>query len=153
MPKWKGKKCHKCKKKVSRNGKWEYGIGGFHQYCWQRWKRGKLRDKADKEWSKAVMRKYGEVCLITGDYANQSHHFFPKSGYPQLRYTVENGVPVSKKGHMIIERKNDPEAQQKIIRSRGKEWYDSLVEKSKEEIPPSRDIEYYEKQIERLQKI
>lgn len=41
--KWKGKKCKKCGKEVHRNGKYEKNKGAFHNHCWKKWKKGKLK--------------------------------------------------------------------------------------------------------------
>ncbi len=147
--KWKNKKCKKCGKKVSRNGKWVKHKGAMHNHCWKTWKKKRLRKEADKEWSKAVHRKYGSMCEITGGYADQTHHYFPKGKYPQLRYHIDNGIPVSKGGHFRIEN-GDPTTHERIKSNRGQEWYEKLEEKSKEEIPSGRGIEYYKEQVERL---
>lgn len=81
----------------------------------------------DDEWKKKVFDKYGKKCIITGDtnYV-QVHHFFPKKQYPQLRWVVENGVPLERSIHFKLERLKQFDIIYQIIIIRGLAWLKKL---------------------------
>jgi hypothetical protein len=112
-----------------------------------------LRDEADKQWSIACFRKWGDSCTVCGKPATQTHHFFPKGQSAYLRYDVNNGVPLCFYCHILrIHRKNEPEPIVAISNSRGKEWYDNLARLKKEGQNKSSylSVKYYEDIIKKL---
>ncbi len=111
-------------------------------------KKKKLRERADKLFTLAVLKKWGSDCEICGKPATTAHHYIPKSLSQSLRYDLENGVPICNDCHMSIHRKNDPECIEKIINHRGKKWTNYLEKNRRKEVKTT--IKYYEDNIERL---
>lgn len=61
-----------------------------------------LKKECDKLWYLKCLEIHGNKCVVCGEPAVQVHHFFPKGLYPQLRYEIENGVPLCMKHHRLI---------------------------------------------------
>lgn len=105
---------------------------------------GKLRNQADK-----LMQQIGQrdnpVCMTCGKASQVMHHFIPKSVCAALRYDWDNLIPLCNGCHNRLHQSGDPEYEQKIIRTKGQEWYDSLQEKRKELIKVNKG--YYEEKI------
>jgi len=73
-------------------------------------KKAKLRKRADKAWTLALVKKECECC---GDkFRLQVHHFFPKSQFGHLRYDKDNGVTLCGKCHFELHHKSNPKIQQ-----------------------------------------
>jgi 5-methylcytosine-specific restriction endonuclease McrA len=86
--------------------------------------------RKDEEWKLAVFKKYGKKCAITGSTQRlQVHHFYPKKAYPQLRWVVENGVPLTQSIHFRIEKLKEWKYIYQIIVSRGIKWLNKLLKK------------------------
>ena len=117
-------------------------------------KKKRLRSQADVLWFKACLKRYGGKCELTNhDYMIQSHHFFPKSSYPMLRYDLDNGVLLTKGLHFNHHQKGDPTVHQRIIDKRGIKWYKKLLKRSHLKLRNSyTTIGYYEKIIKGLEK-
>ncbi len=91
--------------------------------------RAKLISEIDVLWYKYLLKDYCEVC---GKEASQVHHFYPKGQYAHLRHDLENGVSVCSGCHMAHHSKGDPRVHEAIIDNRGKDWYESLRERSRQ---------------------
>jgi rRNA maturation protein Nop10 len=96
--------------------------------------KAKLKSECDVLWYKALLQENCEVC---GGYANQVHHFFPKGQYGNLRHHLKNGISICQGCHFKHHTKGDPVIHQTIIQKRGQDWYDELLEASKERSEPS----------------
>lgn len=113
----------------------------------------RLEAECDKAWKKLVIKKYGSRCNVCkGEGVIQPHHFFPKRNYYLLKFVVENGVPLCKACHFRHHHLNDPTIHQGIIAGRGKEWYNKLVEKSKEQKYSFKTLDYYDKTLRGLKR-
>jgi len=118
----------------------------------------KLQKDADKLWHKVVIKKYGATCFFHDHQmsaknharvAVNCHHFKPKGMYPELRYDIENGIPMCWPCHFKLEQ-SDPSMREEIMLKRGNEWYLSLMKRSG--IKKSfKNIEYYNKTIKILE--
>lgn len=86
--------------------------------------------KKDEEWKLKVFKKYGKRCIITKEEKHiQVHHFYPKKHYPQLRWVVENGVPLTRGQHFRLERRKEFDIIIQIIQIRGMAWLNKLRKK------------------------
>jgi len=111
----------------------------------------RLKKQADKLWKIKVMERYGKVCTICPKPASDPHHAFPKGSFSNLRYALDNGVPLCRNHHMAIHHRSDPTVMIKIIERRGRKWYDALEAKSKEPAKSWKSAEYYKEIIAKLQ--
>ena len=117
-------------------------------------KKTRLREKADRLFSKACFKKWGDGCTSCGRPATATHHFFPKSGSAYLRYNLENGVPLCYGCHIIkIHTQGDPETLENIKQARGQDWYNKLkaLKKKGLEAKSLTSIKYYEEVIQALE--
>jgi 5-methylcytosine-specific restriction endonuclease McrA len=116
---------------------------------------GKER-RAKKRIEKECMRLWFEklsatLCEVCGFKAIQVHHFFPKSLYPQLKFDLENGIPICMSCHFKHHHRGDPIIHQRIIDGRGQEWYQELLGKSIRPIKSGgKTLLYLEKTLEEL---
>ena len=86
--------------------------------------------RKDEEWKLKVFKKYGKRCIITGSTKKiQIHHMLPKKAYPQLRWVVENGVPLTQSIHFRIEKLKQWDYIYQIIIKRGLAWLRKLRKK------------------------
>jgi len=111
-------------------------------------KKKKLRERADKLFTLAVLKRWGRNCEICGKPATTAHHYVPKSLSQSLRYDLENGVPICNYCHMSIHTKNDPECIEKIINHRGKKWADYIDKNRRKKVKAT--VEYYRNNIYKL---
>ena len=111
----------------------------------------KLKKQADDLWKIKVMEKYGRVCTICPNIASDPHHYFIKGNFSNLRYSLENGVPLCRKHHMDIHNRQDPDVIARIISRRGQKWHDDLTEQSKKPAKSWKSIEYYKEIIKKLE--
>jgi len=109
-------------------------------------KKKRLRNKADRLWYRKHLKDHCEIC---GREANQVHHFFPKSGYNNIRHDDDNAISVCQGCHMAIHFRGDPEPNQIIIKNRGEDWYERLLAKSKQRLK-TLGIKHYEEVIKYL---
>lgn len=112
----------------------------------------RLRKKADKLWFQILIEKKPK-CEICGKSAVQIHHFFPKGSYSVLRYDLENGISICQGCHLKHHAKGDPTIHQRVIEKRGEDWYNRLLEKSKQLNPSYKGIKYYQEIIKKLSTI
>ena len=111
----------------------------------------KLRLEADKLWKEAVIKRWGDKCILCPKPADihQTHHFKPKSHYASLRYDIENGCPICRKCHFTLEHV-DKSLVAEIATIRGKEWYQGIQLKAQQTHSGLTTISWYRQQIERL---
>jgi hypothetical protein len=96
------------KKKQARDNKKK--SRGTHKTSWatEAKKRKPLRTKSDpklKAWSKAVRERDNFTCQVTGirDVENNiAHHIAPRGRRPDLKYSIDNGVTITKETHYWI---------------------------------------------------
>ena len=92
----------------------------------KRSKLGTLRNKCDK-----LMQQIGHeenpTCLLCGKPQQVMHHFFPKSVSSFLRYEWRNLIPLCNGCHMRLHQSGDPTYEQRIIKIKGKKWFDWLA--------------------------
>ena len=115
-------------------------------------KKVRLRSKADKLWFEAVMKQWNYKSVVSGQPAQQVHHFFPKGQYGHLRYDLDNGIPLTTVEHFNHHHRGDPLIHQQIIEKRGKKWYNKLRKKALNHPTSSYiTIGWYRENIERLE--
>ena len=91
----------------------------------------KEKKKIDKGllnvWKKKGTLKWGSSCEICDsmEYV-QGHHFFPQKNYPQLKYDVDNYVPLCRSHHFQLERLKRFDIMYQIIIHRGLKWLKKL---------------------------
>lgn len=107
----------------------------------------KIKEKCDKAIQVAYMKQYKE-CEVCDRKAYCLHHFYPKSMSLNLRYDLDNLVPICRGCHMRHHNANDPTIHVSITRQRGYDWYDKLEKKRNKKIKV--DKEYYEKKLKEL---
>ena len=96
-----------------------------------------LQSKCDKL-LQAKGRKVFDKCEICGEPIHCLHHFFTTASSARLRYEWENMIPVCRSCHFSHHQKFDPHINVTILRVRGFDWYDNLVEIKKESIKTNR---------------
>ena len=120
----------------------------------QKTKAQKLRDDADKLWSKIILNSAENgMCEVCGNLAHDPHHFFGKGSAGSLRLNLNNGIPLCRGCHMGIHLRNDPTIIVKIIEGRGGQWYDDLLKEKRKIRHSFFGVKYYEKKIKELEKI
>jgi 5-methylcytosine-specific restriction endonuclease McrA len=115
-----------------------------------------LRNKSDGLFSKACFKIYGDKCEVCGKQGHGVHHFFPRSISAFLRFNTKNGIILCYHCHIIrIHSQGDPRVYEEIIKRRGQEWYEELkrLKLEGESKGGFMGVEYYRKNIERLQEI
>ena len=119
----------------------------------------KLKKEADNLWHKAVIKKYGRDCFFHNHSLRATnhiktaftcHHYFPKGCYPELRYDIDNGVPMCWPCHFRLENR-DKSMRDEILLKRGVEWYQGLRDISMKKDKSYKNMLYYKKIIEQLQ--
>ncbi len=58
-----------------------------------------------KNWRRLTLEKYGHICQRCGVKANTVHHLFNFVDYPDLRFDVENGIPLNSECHINFHHK------------------------------------------------
>jgi len=113
-------------------------------------KKTQSRKKCDKLWFNRLIKSNCEVC---GKNAHQVHHFFPKGQFGHLRYVLSNGVVLCNACHFAHHHKGNPIIHQTIIEKRGKKWYKSLLNTSREKPSSYQTIRYYNQVMEDLEEL
>lgn len=121
----------------------------------------KLSAEADRLWHRACLKKWGNKCFFFDSekkahghkyITDTCHHFKQKGYYGNLRYNLDNGVPVCWNCHTKLEQ-IDFTMQQDIIKKRGQEWNDNLNKLFEEGRKGSfQTISYYAENIIRMKK-
>ena len=96
-----------------------------------------LQSKADKALQTKGRKEFSK-CEICGEPIHCLHHFFTTASSARLRYEWENMIPVCRSCHFSHHQKFDPHINVTILRVRGFDWYDNLVEIKKESIKTNR---------------
>ena len=117
-----------------------------------------LRETADRLWFVAVRKKnFPFICKSCNKTAQQIHHFYPKGSYSDLRYDLDNGVPLCMGCHFRLHHVSDPAINEAIKENMGTRWSNRLSAKAKDcrinVGAVKKNVGYYEKQIERLEKL
>lgn len=114
----------------------------------------RLRRIADGLWMEACRKKWGGKCIITGQEAGPSHHFFPKGQYAHLRYDLDNGINISVGSHWRLHSTSDPELVEKIKERREAiqpGWFAELRMKAyARPVSSLETVSWYKSNIERL---
>jgi len=122
-------------------------------------KKQRLKNQADKLWHIAGIKEWGNVCFFQNSskkakahrtHTETGHHYFRKGLYSQLRYDLDNFVPVCWPCHYKME-KIDNTMLIDIRDARGKKWYLGLRKKSQKLKPSYQTVAYYEDIIKKLQ--
>ncbi len=117
-------------------------------------KKQRLRKKADKLWHLAGQVKWGKFCYCGRVAQPQNHHYFPKGFYSNLRYALDNAVPICFHHHFSRHHKGDPAVNQGIIKLRGKRWLNRLKKKAYTRLKMSfQTIGYYLDVIKKLESL
>ena len=111
-------------------------------------KKAQLRSKCDMAWYNKCLLRYCEVCEKP---AQQVHHFFPKGQFGHLRYNTDNGISLCNGCHFAHHSKGDPRIHQTIIKNRGIEWYNELLNESRKNPASYQTIGYYKDKLKELE--
>ena len=106
----------------------------------------RTKNRLDKKWSKKVKeiaKGKCEYCSST-HYLN-SHHIFSRK-FLNTRFDINNGVCLCAAHHLPFAHHKSLEFSIWVISTRGDEWYDDLVIKSRV-VKPILDIEKIEKEL------
>ena len=106
-----------------------------------------LQSKADKL-LQTKGRKVFDKCEICGAPIHCLHHFFTKSSSARLRYEWDNMIPICQGCHFKHHTSFDPHINVTILRKRGFDWYDNLVEIKKQSVKTNRV--YYNNILKKL---
>ena len=87
-----------------------------------------LEKKADKLFQVQLI-KLMPRSIISGEPTEVIHHYIYKSQSNNLRYDIDNGIPLTNKEHCRHHLSGDPSIVAGIIAVRGIEWHDSLQKK------------------------
>jgi len=107
----------------------------------------RLKKKCDKLYQE-IGRKENKYCLVCCGKYSCLHHYFPKSISSNLRYDLENGIPICVKCHYKIHKVNDPRINRNILKFKGDEWHKRLTKKARIKVKSS--LTYYKKVEENL---
>lgn len=95
----------------------------------------RLEILASRLWQEAALKKWGSICLVTGESAIVFHHYVSRSRCNNLKYDVQNAVPLNKDTHWVIHFSPDVfkrrAAEDKILQARGRVWQDYIEKNSK----------------------
>ena len=99
----------------------------------------RLEHQAMGLWKIACMKKWGNICECCGKPASTYHHFIERSRCTNLKYDVENGVPLcgryGNNCHYNIHFSHDTlvryNLKKTIIDKRGPEWLAYITKQSK----------------------
>ena len=58
----------------------------------------------DTLWSKCVIAETGPRCILCGALADQAHHIYPRSRFPEHKYDADFGIAVCWKCHPVADR-------------------------------------------------
>ena len=116
---------------------------GYLRYIMQKTIKQLADDLEKNYWKLLVFKKWGEKCLLCNKKAILSHHFYPKHKYRALRFNIDNGVPLCRKCHFSLHKK-DPTLSNQIVDKRGLKWYIKI----KKEMEKKRIVGYNKKWIE-----
>ncbi len=89
----------------------------------------KLQIACNKLWIEVALKKWGNVCTTCGRSANTLHHFVPKSLSLNLRYDVQNSIPMCTgigSCHYKVHGFDPTETYRLndiIVKKRGEEWH------------------------------
>jgi 5-methylcytosine-specific restriction endonuclease McrA len=105
-----------------------------------------LRNKADRLLQELGMSLY-QKCLVCNKKMSCLHHFYPKSKSANLRYDLDNCIPICNSCHLQHHTGN-PDIHATVINKLGKDWYKKL--RAKRLKPHKENKVYYLEIIERL---
>ena len=108
------------------------------------------RNKADRIYQEIGRKKY-DNCLVCGMPMSCLHHYYPKSSAGNLRYNLDNGVPLCQGCHFRLHN-GFPEIQNAINFTNGQKWMDKLKAEKRNFIKCD-TIGYYQDKIAELQEI
>jgi len=110
--------------------------------------------KITNEWWKvACLKQWGNRCCVCGREATTVHHFFPKGCYKNLKYEIENGVPICNDCHKRHHSNGDKEIHKKIVEKRGEVWYNKLKSKKNKKRSSYLSRKFYEDKIKEFKLI
>ena len=93
-----------------------------------------LQKTLNRLWAECALGKWRNVCYC-GESATCFHHFIPKSRCNNLRYDIENAVPVCKACHWVLHSSPDTlkrrAVEDRVINKRGIEWLAYIKKESK----------------------
>lgn len=110
----------------------------------------KLRRIADSLFKQAVIKNKPICEVCEKEKTDTAHHFFPKSHYGHLRYSISNGVAICKSCHYKHHHLYCPEIHATIIKKRGIDWYNELEKESRKNPISYQTPEYYQSIIKYL---
>lgn len=87
-----------------------------------------LRRRADRLFQIAFVRD-NPTCLVCGKPTSAGHHYVPKSQSNNLRYVMNNMIPLCMGCHFRHHTTGDPMIVETILKVKGKEWADDLNKK------------------------
>ena len=117
----------------------------------------KLQKQAYELWKLAVIIRWGSICIVCPNDANQNHHFIPKSRNGLLRFDINNGVPLCQKHHYIVHFSNNPAEVYRIIEiireKRGRSWCEYMDYNEKKLGHSFNNISWIKEQISKLKEV
>lgn len=109
----------------------------------------KLETRADHLFQ-IKCRELKPYSIISGEPTEVIHHFVLKSQSNNLRYSFDNGIPLTNKEHCRHHLSGDPTIVATIVLKYGQKWFDKL--QLKRHIIQKNTKEYLEGVIESLSK-
>jgi len=143
-------KCKECNKLIRREAKHIKNVGYFHPACYDKRLKKDLEKQADALWRIAVFNKWGYYCAFCAHEAYCAHHHFRKGNHPELRYEINNGIPICRECHAKIHNSDPKVMEADIKQQRGANWEHNLIKKAREKCHKTRTIHYYKEIIKSL---
>ena len=109
------------------------------------------RNKCDKLYQEIGRKLYSKCILGCHDYSTL-HHFVKKSQSTELRYDLQNGIPICNRHHCSIHQGKDDTVTAKIILIKGKDWFGELMAKKRQGIGKHYGVGYFKQKLEDLKK-
>lgn len=104
-------------------------------------KLARLREECDGL-QQEFNRQLNNLCYVCGQPMTTGHHFVPKSLSANLRYDMENLIPICNGCHMKHHIQGDPSIHALIIKRKGQKWYDYIERERRKLIKVN--VGYYE---------
>ena len=108
------------------------------------------QDKCDKLLT-PIIKKLHPRCLLCSNETQVAHHFIKKSVSSNLRYNIDNLIPLCNDCHFRLHFNDEGLWNGRVAIIKGKDWLDNLEKNKKATIKC--DCLYYEENYNRLKSV
>ncbi len=109
----------------------------------------RLKREADKLYQQVCL-KLSPLSMASGQKAEVTHHFCPKSLSNALRYDILNGITLTNREHFLHHSRFDPVIYEQMTKNKSAEWFATI--KATRDQPTRFTLEYLQATIDVLKK-